>query len=165
MMRVVHTRSKWIRAALLSLGLTPIAVTLHAEDTQLCDRVAKFVSEASALSVNSKEVIIDLPTHFSTKGECGASTFMSGVRSAHCAWSFSYRSRDATQAFQSLSQSLATCGDLVVPKKAAKGVNHPDSFEQHLFKVDGGYVSVSLKDKGALQQTYVFLRTQSRLEN
>ena len=40
------------------------------------------------------------------------------------------------------------------------GVNHPDTYDLQMFRTVAGTVSVSLKDKGALQQTYVFLRIE-----
>jgi hypothetical protein len=39
-----------------------------------------------------------------------------------------------------------------------QSVNHPDAYDLRLFRLDGAEFAVSLKDKGALQQTLVFLR-------
>ena len=39
-------------------------------------------------------------------------------------------------------------------------VNHPDSYDLRQYAWEGGVVSLSLKDKGALGATMVFLRMQ-----
>ena len=65
-------------------------------------------------------------------------------------------------AFEDLVGAVADCGKVRQPKKAAADVNHPDSFDQKVFDVGAGRVSVSLKDKGALQQTYIFVRATAK---
>ncbi|MGC1498310.1 MAG: hypothetical protein WA790_21065 [Sulfitobacter sp.] len=90
--------------------------------------------------------------------QCGRTLAMSGARSGHCAWAFPYRSTAAAQAFEDLSNLLAQCLEAPKSPKKKQTVNHPDSYEQRLFKSGQATVSLSLKDKGETQETYVFLR-------
>lgn len=89
---------------------------------------------------------------------CGNSMMMSGMRSRHCAWPFAFRADAARQVFEDLTKLIAQC---VGPQTISKGkgrVNHPDSYDQRTFQTDTGTVSLSLKDKGNLGETYIFLR-------
>ncbi|MDG1169095.1 MAG: hypothetical protein P8N14_07850 [Sulfitobacter sp.] len=70
-------------------------------------------------------------------------------------WVFAYRSDSATQAFETLLRQIANCGGESV--KQDQDVNHPDFYDLHLFNFAENTVGVSLKDKGALSQTLVFL--------
>ena len=80
---------------------------------------------------------------------------MGGGRSLHCMWAFAYRSEAATQAFETLLNQIGKCGgDSAVQDQ---DVNHPDFYDLRLFSVADNTVGVSLKDKGALSQTLVFL--------
>lgn len=47
-------------------------------------------------------------------------------------------------------------GQVEVPIGLA--VNHPDSYHQTVFAVNKRHISVALKDKGALQKTFAFVR-------
>jgi hypothetical protein len=93
---------------------------------------------------------------------CAQSKLLGGDISRDCHWVFAYRSDAARHAFRSLAQDLAMCAEEGLDARG-KSVNHPDSFDQHTAVVFGQRVSVSLKDKGALQKTMVFARsTQAR---
>ena len=89
--------------------------------------------------------------------ECSTSLVLGGGTSFDCSWGFDYRSAEATQAFISLVDKVATCGALITAQD--QQVSHPDSYDLRQYSVDGKEVSVSLKDKGALNQTYVFFRS------
>lgn len=75
-----------------------------------------------------------------------------------CALEYEFRARAARQMYEELAKELTHCfgTDAVVPSGPA--VNHPDSYDQTVVAVEGRQVSVALKDKGALQKTYVFVR-------
>ncbi len=70
-------------------------------------------------------------------------------------WQFDYRAAEAEVAFNALLDQMRRCA----PEAGTEdqGVNHPDFYDLRLFRVEGREVGVSLKDKGALQQTLVFL--------
>ena len=58
--------------------------------------------------------------------------------------------------FEDFLHRVSDCGAPIV--QTGPLVSHPDSYHLRQFQVDEKTVSVSLKDKGALAQTYVFLR-------
>jgi hypothetical protein len=87
---------------------------------------------------------------------CQTSIALGGATSAHCAWGFAYRSVASQQVFEDFLNRIAACGTPIT--QTGPEVSHPDSYDLRQFQVDGKTVSVSLKDKGALAQTYVFLR-------
>ncbi|MGB1234772.1 MAG: hypothetical protein ACPG5U_03465 [Planktomarina sp.] len=72
-----------------------------------------------------------------------------------CYWTFKYRTTGADFFAISLTQAIENCGGIM--RHADTDVNHPDSFEQAIFDLDNRIFSVSVKDKGALSQTLVFL--------
>ena len=92
-----------------------------------------------------------------SNAECSTSLVLGGGTSFDCAWGFDYRSVEATLAFELLVEQVAECGELITAQD--QQVSHPDSYDLRQYSVDGKEVSVSLKDKGALNQTYVFFRS------
>ncbi len=88
---------------------------------------------------------------------CSTSLILGGGTSTDCAWAFDYRSLEATKAFETLVAKVAECG--VVISEKDQQVSHPDSYDLRQYEVDGKEISVSLKDKGALNETYVFFRS------
>jgi hypothetical protein len=93
---------------------------------------------------------------------CGTSTDLSGQTSNHCAWEFDYRDPSALTAFSELSQRFDHCfGPHSSPDDKAS-VNHPDSYTLRHYE-DGSFLyALSLKDKGGLQKTMIFLRHFAR---
>jgi hypothetical protein len=75
-----------------------------------------------------------------------------------CAVEFPFRSTDARGVYDAYVLELRACFDASVEVPVGPAVNHPDSYDQTVFEVDGRQLSVALKDKGALQKTYVFVR-------
>lgn len=76
-----------------------------------------------------------------------------------CRWAFKYRSQAAESAFERIANDLARC--LGAPAATDEPVNHPDSYQLVQFNGSDGIISVSLKDKASLQQTFVFLRVDN----
>ena len=98
----------------------------------------------------------DINTAFAD-ADCLTSLVLGGGTSYDCEWGGDYRSDAASEAFISLVDQDATCGKLITAQD--QQVSHPDSYDLRQFNVNGTEVSVSLKDKGALNQTYVFFRS------
>lgn len=94
--------------------------------------------------------------------DCRSSRAVSGARHVHCSWSFEYRSDAAATAFQRLTGALAGCLGPDVSMTVDSSVNHPDAYDLRIFDRKGQEFAVSVKDKGALQQTLVFIRVQQR---
>lgn len=89
---------------------------------------------------------------------CQTSLLMSGQTQRNCYWSYPYRSAEAGSAFAEYASKLAMCLGPEAVRSVDQSVNHPDAYELHLFELNGAEYAVSLKDKGALQKTLVFLR-------
>lgn len=79
-----------------------------------------------------------------------------GAHSYHCSWEFAYRDPSATKSFEKIKQSLETCLKTSAQSEEL-GVNHPDSFDLVQYDLERAVVTLSLKDKGALQHSYVFI--------
>lgn len=91
-------------------------------------------------------------------GACTTSLDLSGARALNCAWAFAFRDGTAQAAFERALTALQACPKAGAGAARDQGVNHPDFYDLRLFQSAAGEVGLSLKDKGALQQTYVFLR-------
>jgi hypothetical protein len=88
---------------------------------------------------------------------CSTSLTLGSGNSEVCYWTFAYRSEHARAVFELLSKHLMSCTQQAASVEGGP-VNHPDSFKQVTMTIEGREVSVSLKDKGGLNQTLVFLR-------
>lgn len=91
---------------------------------------------------------------------CRMTRSLSGNNAFSCAWKFPYRDGAANAAFDTINQGLRGCFSEANETVVDEGVNHPDTYHQRQYDVDQIIVSVSIKDKGALQETYVFLNVQ-----
>lgn len=96
-----------------------------------------------------------LPGHRASQAGCETSLNLEVGRSLHCMWAFPHRAETAVQAFEALLTEVGACG--VTSALKDKNVNHPDYYGLRLFDFATHTVGVSLKDKGALSQTLVFL--------
>ena len=134
---------------LLLAALSPGLV--HAQD--LCPPLEDLMQQA-------KDNFVETITHPELPGApaCDLSQGLGGAREYHCAWAFDYRVPKAAALFEMYDADIRAC--LADPQKAKADaeVNHPDSYILHQYLVDGTTVAISLKDKAALQETYVFLR-------
>lgn len=92
---------------------------------------------------------------------CGTSRAPSNAISTYCYWAFAYRSDTAGEVFERIVEQVQTCPAASTPTQADRGVNHPDSYDLRRFDLGDQTVSVSLKDKGGLQKTLVFLRVET----
>lgn len=134
-----------MKRALLALLL----LASPASANSFCAQLDGLFKEASTIS---------LPSRPDAETTCSTALALSGETSKHCAWPFDYRSEAATQAFEALVTAVPACLELDVAAADDQDVNHPDFYDLRVFNPAQGEVGISLKDKGALQQTYVFLR-------
>jgi hypothetical protein len=114
---------------------------------------------AAAFDV-SAVVTFDLGDTMDRPANCTHSRGLEGALSLHCAQAFEYRSADATIAFDSLLGQVSLCAAAI--DRDDQSVSHPDSYDLRQFQLDTGTVSVSLKDKASLAQTYLFLRVSQQ---
>jgi len=89
---------------------------------------------------------------------CTRSLMLSGGAQLHCGWGFAYRAPEATAAFEKLLATVRACLGAGAAVTDDLDVNHPDYYDLQTFQFGGREVGVSLKDKAASSQTYVFLR-------
>lgn len=92
------------------------------------------------------------------QADCRTTLSLGGGRDLNCNWSFAYRSEAALAAFESVIAEVTECLGPDAVQSTDQQVNHPDAYDLRMFQVDGQEFAVSLKDKGALQQTLIFLR-------
>lgn len=128
-----------------------------------------FCADVEALTGSGATQALVLPDGLSSAmtvsertAECRTSLALSGGSHVHCNWSFGYRSDQAKQVFQELNSAMATCLGPEATMATDSSVNHPDAYDLRMFDRGGQEFAVSLKDKGALQQTLVFVRVQKR---
>ncbi|MGI9500071.1 MAG: hypothetical protein ACR2P3_08535 [Geminicoccaceae bacterium] len=78
-------------------------------------------------------------------------------KSYYCTWKFQYRAANAYTTFKKLDLELKECiGDRAVLHKD-QSVNHPDFYDSRIFQLDQAKITVSVKDKGALGNTFIFI--------
>ena len=92
------------------------------------------------------------------RAHCGESLALGGARNVHCVLVFAYRSEDATRVFEELVQEVTECVGSSATITTDQSVNHPDAYDLREFQDGTRAYAVSIKDKGALQQTLVFVR-------
>ena len=95
--------------------------------------------------------------------KCMMAQSLSGGNAYHCSWKFPYRDVAANVTFNTFNQMMRDCFSDGVEAIEDLGVNHPDSYHQRQFFVDQAVVRVSIKDKGTLQETYVFISVQGAI--
>ena len=92
--------------------------------------------------------------------ECSIALGEARTQIYFCSWRFDYRSGEARQFFGELERRLIACLKPSSPARDDQPVNHPDSFIQQTYAVNGVDLSMSVKDKSPLQKTFVFFRMQ-----
>lgn len=133
-----------MRYAALSCALL-MSLPVSAAADGFCDMLKQMVASKTVASTDDMV--------------CSTSQGVSGTVAQHCRWPFAFRAPAAEAAFEKMSDDVAACLNApALPEEG--GVNHPDSYDQRLFRTPEATVSVALKDKGALQQTFVFLRVE-----
>ncbi len=83
----------------------------------------------------------------------------------HCGWEFPHRATRAYDTFDELVSRLNDCIGQQATLHEDQSVNHPDFYALRRFELQQADVSVSVKDKGALGSTFVFIRVQGRKGN
>ncbi|MEH6647967.1 hypothetical protein [Sulfitobacter sp.] len=131
-----------------------VAIATGAFASSFCDDLAQLGTSLSS-PAESPDQRFALSEDGAAQAGCQTSLNIGGGKSLHCMWAFAYRSDAATEAFETLLRQVANCGGESVMRD--QDVNHPDFYDLHLFTFADSTVGVSLKDKGALSQTLVFL--------
>lgn len=128
-----------------------------------------FCADVEALSGTGVEHGLALPADIvrgipssERAGECRTSRALSGASHVHCSWSFDYRSDAATEVFEGMTAAVTACLGPEATMISDSSVNHPDAYSLRMFDRAGQEFAVSVKDKGALKQTLVFVRVEQR---
>jgi hypothetical protein len=121
--------------------------------------VADICTEVRNLVHASQDGFADVPPPLTGAKSCQMTLGLGGVKAYHCAWEFDYRAPAAQSTFAAFDTDLATC--FAASSQHDQGVNHPDFYDLREYAVKDAVVRVSLKDKGALGQTYVFVAVES----
>ena len=88
---------------------------------------------------------------------CSGILTLSGADGAVCYQAFDFRDAAANELAQVIWGEIKECRDgSAMPQDAQ--VNHPDSYDLRAWTSGDRIYSVSVKDKGALRKTFVFLR-------
>jgi hypothetical protein len=152
------------RAAVWMFSFTPkilsvlsvcagIALAPPAQANSFCDGLDQL--GATLTTTSAPDQSFALQGHETAGYACLASLNTKGQRSLHCMWTFPYRAGAATAAFDMLLAEVTICS--TADAQHDQGVNHPDFYDLRQFAFADRTVGVSIKDKGALQQTLVFL--------
>ena len=88
---------------------------------------------------------------------CAAYRSEGGNQSISCHWEFAFRDPKALEFSDHLTAQISSCAG-GLPAARDQKVNHPDSYDLRTFASSNGTFFTSVKDKGALQKTLVFLR-------
>jgi len=130
---------------LIALGTTA------AQADGFCDDIVQLQSQAT----------ITMPTTPSRQASCTAGQGLGGTAFVHCAIDFDFRAPAALEALEVITDALVSCPQTSREDFTDQKVNHPDSYTLRKFTQGAHEISLSLKDKGALQKTYVFLRVDN----
>jgi hypothetical protein len=99
----------------------------------------------------------EVPDQSPPQATCSIYRAAGGARGVACRWTFAFRDPSATAFAKSLWSEVTTCRT-GQPGSDDQSVNHPDSYDLLEWRTASGVYHVSVKDKGALAQTFVFLR-------
>ncbi len=88
---------------------------------------------------------------------CDVATTSDGIKIYHCRWDYGYRTSDAAELLRTINIDIQRCLG-IQSRKIEDGVNHPDTYEQRLYRLGDINISLSLKDKAALNQSFVSLQ-------
>ena len=106
----------------------------------------------------------DTGDHDVTLALAGASYCLVTKRSKRsfyrCGWEFPYRAQQAYDTFDELVRGVNDCIGRQATLHSDQSVNHPDYYALRRYETEQADVSVSVKDKGALGSTFVFIRVQ-----
>lgn len=128
----------------------------------LCADVEGLAKEARSNFSDWKRetAAIAVPPSLAGAEDCDLIQPLSAPKSYLCMWAFPYRTTAAYGRFETFNRDLRECFGEPAPSSREQRVNHPDFYDLRLYRLDQVEVLVSIKDKSALQKTYLFLRVQ-----
>ncbi len=144
-----------LRGALVFGATISWAASAYSQETADCEALSAAMQAVAAGVVPEFDTG---PASFAG-AHCEPRTTVSGEPWVFCRWQHGYRAPEASAQFDAWRDRLDTCFDA---SRASDddAVNHPDSYALHQVRGQGAVLSVSLKDKAALDATFVFLRIE-----
>ena len=161
MFRAQATHNRGLLISLICLASTLAAIpTGTARADELCSDMNILVREAQSNFSNwtTKAHEAAKPLMLPGAEDCALARSLSGAQIYHCAWIFAYRTSGAYGTFEAYNQSFQECFGSRAQLSNDQRVNHPDFYDLRQFQLDQVNVTLSIKDKSALQSTYVFVR-------
>lgn len=134
-------------AFLLTLGAPAHAASL-------CTGIAPVLD---GLRASGDTALSDAALDLEGAAACGVAREAAGA-SHYCYWEHPFRSDEAKAQVDDLERELHKCLSLTGEGTQDQSVNHPDSYDLRTYDIVGASISLSLKDKGALNRSLVFLR-------
>lgn len=142
------------------VALTLITAPAPAAADGFCAAVERQDAQAHTLAAEANAALSSAST-----GTCSVTRSLSAPDGSVCQWEFDYRGPAAAQAFDRFTRLLSDCFQGRAREIRDQGVNHPDFYDLRQYRLDNAAVSVSIKDKGALRKTFVFLRIEPNGQN
>ncbi len=134
------------RVPSLAIALIFAATSVSGQDMTGCPTLAPLLTKseniAETIGANSCRAVLDLDAKKSTS----------------CRWDFNFRDDASKALFETLIAEAQSCVGSNAQLALDKQVNHPDSYTLKRYQFEGSVLSLSLKDKTALQKTLVFVR-------
>lgn len=158
----LHSRVK----QLLNVCLLSLSLGTSASASEICAGFTELSDKASSgfADLQDAEQMAQTTDFLPETKTCSISKQLSGSSELICFWQFDYRAESATTQFISLYNQLDSCQPPNKQDIRDQKVNHPDYYDLRTFENNGTNFSVSLKDKAALDQTFVFFRIAKRNE-
>ena len=149
------------RRAIGAVLLLLLPFASHADDSERCTPLNALVAQAAS-ATEDPHALSALSDQLKAE-QCGTALSETAAREIHCRWSFDYRSDESVEMQDRMASDIRDClhASTISPEQ---GVNHPDTYDQQLYRAGDMALSVSLKDKAALQRSFVFLRIEKILQ-
>ncbi len=146
---------RWaMRYSVFALALLTCIAPADAEES-ICQKVKTLLEQAKTNF--APEEAGGAPEPLPGAETCSLTLSLSGARAYHCAWSYPFRDGSVAAAFAGHTKMLQQCFGETVEISRDQAVNHPDFYDQRHYRMGEVAVTLSVKDKTALQKTYVFL--------
>jgi len=168
---ITGLKKPWPRRSLSVTSAVIFSATLGVAQAQdLCANVDYLINQSqSGFSKIAAKPKGDSGDHDVTLTLAGASYCLVTKRAKrnwyHCGWEFPYRAKQAYETFEQIAGSMNACIGRRATLHNDQSVNHPDYYSSRRFELEQADVSVSVKDKGTLGSTFVFVRVQGRQAN
>ena len=157
-------RIRLLFASTLCFAAAATIFPAHGEDAHIfCNNMNTLVGEAKSGFANwqTSSSMDSTPLTLPDAQDCSTVRLLSGESAYHCSWEFPYRTAEAYDTFNAFDRSIKDCFGERAHLGSDQNVNHPDFYEARQYHVGHVNVTLSIKDKSALQSTLVFVRVQA----